>query len=116
MQHERRLHAELVRRFEAIEPARIADVAEAYLAQVSGMFRMRSRNMAEKLISVMPSNSPSSTSLLQMRMRLRSQGSAGTSDGSGKASSRYSQMSVDSITGLPSCTRVGTTPLGLSLR
>src|SRR5262245_38967421 len=82
----------------------------------SGMLLMRSRNMAEKLISVTPSNSPSSTSLLQTRMRLRCQGSDGTSSGWGNVSSRYSQISVDSITGLPSWTSVGTTPLGLSLR
>ena len=43
-------------------------------------------------------------------------GVAGRSAGSGKDSSRYSQMSVDSTMAAPSCTRVGTTPLGLSFR
>ena len=77
---------------------------------------MRSRNMAEKLNSVTPSNRPSSTNLLHSRMRVRSAGSFGMSGGSGKVSSMYSQISVDSMTGVPSCTSVGTTPLGLSLR
>jgi len=70
----------------------------------SEMVRMRSRNMAEKLISVTPSNSPSSTILLHNRIRVRSHGSAGTSRGFGKASSRYSQINVDSMIAFPSCT------------
>ena len=49
-------------------------------------------------------------------MRARSAGALGTSGGLGNVSSMYSQISVDFITGTPSCTRVGTTPLGLSLR
>src|SRR5215831_11332714 len=72
--------------------------------------------MAEKLISVTPSNRPSSTILLQSRIRLRNQGSAGMRSGSGNVSSRYSQMRVDSMIALPSCRSVGTTPFGLSFR
>src|SRR6516164_2774580 len=78
------------------------------------MLRIRSRNMAEKLISVTPSNRPSSPILLQSRIRLRNQGSAGMRSGSGNVSSRYSQMRVDSMIALPSCRSVGTTPFGLS--
>src|SRR5947207_12050697 len=41
------------------------------LSRISAdMLRMRSRNMAENLISVTPSNSPSSTILLHSRMRV----------------------------------------------
>ena len=80
------------------------------------MLFIRSRNIAEKLSSVAPSNRPSSTNLLHSRIRVRSAGVFGISGGSGKVSSMYSQISVDSITGVPSCTKVGTTPLGLSFR
>jgi len=57
-----------------------------------------------------------STILLHNRIRVRSQGSAGTSRGFGKASSRYSQINVDSMIAFPSCTSVGTMPLGLSFK
>ena len=80
------------------------------------MFFIRSRNIAEKLSSVTPSNRPSSTYLPHTRMRARPAASFGASGGSGNISSTYSQISVDSITGTPSCTSVGTTPFGLSLR
>ncbi len=42
--------------------------------------------------------------------------SAGMSGVRGKASFKYSQMILDSMTGRPSWTKVGTTPKGLSLR
>ena len=77
---------------------------------------MRSRNMAEKLISLTPSYSPSSTALLHSRMRGRFVAAVGIKGGSGKIPSIYSQINVDSMTAEPSCTSVGTTPFGLSFR
>jgi hypothetical protein len=49
-------------------------------------------------------------------MRARSLGPAGRSGGSGKTSSMYSLMQNELMMGVPSCTKVGTTPLGLSAR
>ncbi len=56
----------------------------------------------------------SSTHLVQTRICARSQGSAGRSGlASGNTSSRYSQITVDSVTIRPSWSRAGTCPLGL---
>lgn len=60
--------------------------------------------------------SPSSSRLVHRRIRARPKASAGRSAGSGKASSRYSQITVDSTITRPSCTSVGTTPYGFIAR
>ena len=53
---------------------------------------------------------------IHLRICARSAGSAGVSGTSGKTSSRYSQMTLESMMTTPSCTRVGTTPFGLIFR
>jgi hypothetical protein len=54
--------------------------------------------------SATPSNRHSSTYLLQTRMWARPAGSFGTSGGSGNTSSTYSQINVESMTAVLSCT------------
>jgi hypothetical protein len=58
----------------------------------------------------------SSTALVHSRMRARAMALRGLSGTSGNSSSRYSQITVDSISTTPSCTSVGTTASGLSFK
>jgi hypothetical protein len=59
----------------------------------------------------------SSMKCMRARIWARASGASGVKlSGSGAISSRYSPMTAESITILPSWSRVGTTPLGLSLR
>ena len=58
----------------------------------------------------------SSMKCISARMRARATGDSGVKLASGATSSRYSVMTVESMTIEPSWSRVGTTPFGLSLR
>ena len=58
----------------------------------------------------------SSMKCISARMRARSTGDSGVKLACGATSSRYSVMTVESMTIAPSWSSVGTTPLGLSLR
>ncbi len=58
----------------------------------------------------------SSMKRISERMCARSTGARGVKLCSGEISSRYSMMTDESMTTLPSWSSVGTTPLGLSLR
>jgi hypothetical protein len=54
---------------------------------------------------------------ISARIRARRKGSAGTKvRPPGKTSSRYSMITEESITGVPSWSSVGTRPFGLSFR
>jgi hypothetical protein len=97
-----RTHAEFVSRHEAVSAVWVANVAKAPFAD---FFRHVAHAFSEhgrKAKLVTPSNNPSSTILLHRRIRVRCQGSEGISRGSGKVSSRYSQIRVDSMIGFPS--------------
>ena len=58
----------------------------------------------------------SSMKCISVRMRARTTGSSGVKLASGSTSSRYSVITVESVTMAPSWSSVGTTPFGLSLR
>ena len=88
LEHVGRLHALLVAGFVSSAPVRIAGVAKTRVCRCSSVIPSRSRNIAEKLISRVASNMPSSINLLHSRIRARWKGSAGASRGVGMQQAR----------------------------